>query len=57
MDCLIIGCGLSGIVIARTLAEAGCRVHIVERRDHIGGIFGTKNTVRMTSLREKENYE
>lgn len=37
MDCLIIGCGLSGIVIARTLAEQGKRVHIVERRGHIGG--------------------
>lgn len=37
MDCLIIGCGLSGAVIARELAECGKRVAIWERRDHIGG--------------------
>lgn len=37
MDCLIIGCGLSGAVIARHLAEQGKQVVIWERRDHIGG--------------------
>lgn len=37
MDCLIVGCGLSGAVIARELAERGKRVVIWERRDHIGG--------------------
>jgi UDP-galactopyranose mutase len=38
IDCLIIGCGLSGSVIARTLAEKyGKRVLVWERRDHIGG--------------------
>lgn len=37
MDCLIIGCGLSGAVIARHLAEQGKRVVIWERREHIGG--------------------
>ena len=37
MDCLIVGCGLSGSVIARHLAEQGKRVVIWERRDHIGG--------------------
>ena len=37
MDALIIGCGLSGSVIARELAEAGKKVTIWERRDHIGG--------------------
>lgn len=37
MRCLIVGCGLSGAVIARQLAEQGARVEIWERRDHIGG--------------------
>lgn len=37
MDCLVIGCGLSGAVIARHLAEQGKQVVVWERRDHIGG--------------------
>ena len=37
MDCLIIGCGLCGIVAARRLAEAGKQVTIIEKRNHIGG--------------------
>lgn len=37
MDYLIIGCGLSGAVIARHLAEQGKTIAIWERRDHIGG--------------------
>jgi len=37
MDCLIIGCGLSGCVVARHLAEQGKQVTIWERRTHIGG--------------------
>ncbi|MBR1812174.1 MAG: UDP-galactopyranose mutase [Clostridia bacterium] len=36
-DCLVVGCGLAGSVIARYLAERGMRVVIWERRDHIGG--------------------
>ena len=36
-DCLVVGCGLSGAVIARHLAELGKCVNIWERRDHIGG--------------------
>ena len=34
---LIIGCGLSGAVVARELAEKGYKVKILERRNHIGG--------------------
>lgn len=37
MDCLVIGCGLCGAVIARRFAEQGKNVVIWERRDHIGG--------------------
>lgn len=36
-DSLVIGCGLSGSVIARALAERGHRLEILERRDHIAG--------------------
>lgn len=44
MDCLIVGCGLTGLTAARTLAEQGKKVHIVERRDHVGGnIFDFRN--------------
>ena len=34
---LIIGAGLSGCTVARTLADAGHTVHIVEKRPHLGG--------------------
>ncbi len=37
MKYLVIGCGLSGSVIARHLAEKGEQVTIWERRNHIGG--------------------
>ena len=34
---LVVGCGLTGSVIGRELAEAGHNVTIWDRRDHIGG--------------------
>jgi len=37
MKVLVIGAGLSGCTIARTLAEAGVSVHIIERREHVAG--------------------
>jgi len=37
MDALIVGCGLTGAVIARHLAEQGKQVTVWDRRDHIGG--------------------
>lgn len=37
MECLVVGCGLSGAAIARHLADQGKKVVIWERRDHIGG--------------------
>lgn len=36
-SCLVIGCGITGSVIARELAEQGGKVEIWERRTHIGG--------------------
>lgn len=36
-DYLIVGSGLTGATIARTLADAGREVLIVERRSHLGG--------------------
>lgn len=36
-DAVIVGCRLTGSVIARHLANKGKRVLILERRDHIGG--------------------
>ena len=36
-DALVIGCGLSGAVLARHLAEKGKNVLMIERRNHIGG--------------------
>lgn len=37
VDCLIVGAGFSGAVIAERLASAGRRVLVLDRRDHIGG--------------------
>uniref|UniRef100_UPI0026F208A5 NAD(P)-binding protein n=1 Tax=Alkalibaculum bacchi TaxID=645887 RepID=UPI0026F208A5 len=36
-EILVIGCGLSGSVVARHFAEQGKKVAIWERRIHIGG--------------------
>lgn len=37
MDAIVVGCGLTGSVIARHLAEQGKKVVVWERRNHIGG--------------------
>lgn len=37
MEALVVGCGLCGSVIARSLAERGFAVEIWDLRDHIGG--------------------
>ncbi|OYY02957.1 MAG: hypothetical protein B7Y73_07930, partial [Acidocella sp. 35-58-6] len=34
---LIVGAGFAGAVHARTLEEAGYRVHVIDQRPHIGG--------------------
>lgn len=33
----IIGCGITGVVIGRILAEQNFKVEILEKREHIGG--------------------
>jgi len=34
---LVVGAGLAGVTVARELAEAGLRVHVIDRRSHIAG--------------------
>lgn len=34
---LIVGAGLAGVTIARELADAGMRVQVIDRRDHVAG--------------------
>ena len=37
-DCLVIGCGFAGAVVARELAErAGRKVLVIDKRSHVGG--------------------
>lgn len=36
-DAIVVGCGLTGAVISRELADVGQKVLIVERRNHIAG--------------------
>ncbi len=37
LDVLVVGMGFAGITAARVLADAQLRVHLIDRRDHIGG--------------------
>ena len=37
LDVLVAGMGFAGLTTARVLADAGFRVHLVDRRNHIGG--------------------
>jgi UDP-galactopyranose mutase len=37
MKYLVVGAGLSGCTLARSFADAGHTVHIIEKRDHIAG--------------------
>lgn len=36
-DFLVVGAGFAGSIVARRLADAGARVHLIDRRFHIGG--------------------
>lgn len=37
MDLLVVGAGLFGLTVAERAAEAGLRVTVIDRRDHLGG--------------------
>ena len=34
---LVVGAGFSGAVVARELAEFGCKVRVIDEREHVGG--------------------
>lgn len=42
-DCLVVGAGLFGAVVAREALDRGKSVLVLEKRDHIGGNCYTKN--------------
>ncbi|MEP7183069.1 MAG: UDP-galactopyranose mutase [Betaproteobacteria bacterium] len=37
LDVLVVGMGFAGATVARVVADVGLRVHLVDRRPHIGG--------------------
>jgi len=37
VDVLVVGAGFSGATAARIVAEAGYRVHVIDRRPHVAG--------------------
>jgi monoamine oxidase len=37
LDAIVVGAGLSGLICARRLAEAGARIAVIEARDRVGG--------------------
>ena len=41
-DYLIVGAGLFGAVFARQMLDRGCRVLVVDKRNHIGGNIYTE---------------
>lgn len=41
VDVIVVGAGLSGLIAALTLQNAGCRVKIIEKRSSVGGLCGS----------------
>lgn len=37
MKNLIVGCGITGVSLARTLAENGCKLVVIDQKAHLGG--------------------
>lgn len=37
INCLIVGCGISGATLARKLAENSHQVTVIDTKDYIGG--------------------
>lgn len=46
-DVLVLGAGIAGLAAARTLADAGLRVIVLEARDRIGGRMWTDHSLGM----------
>src|SRR5687767_4675178 len=42
-DCIVIGAGITGLVLARNLARAGTKIIVLEALDRIGGRIYTVN--------------
>src|SRR5271169_5576850 len=42
-DVVVVGAGMAGLTAARTLAEAGLKVLVVEAQDRIGGRIWTRH--------------
>ena len=42
-DVVVVGAGMAGLTAARTLAEAGQKVLVVEAQDRIGGRIWTRH--------------
>jgi len=40
-SCIVVGAGLSGLVAAQTLSDAGVRVTVLEREHKVGGRMRT----------------
>lgn len=36
-DCIVIGAGVAGLCVARSLADKGKKIHVIEKRNHIAG--------------------